>query len=447
MIKNNQPDGMEDSEITALVLKEATKLGASDAEVALGHGHGLSIKVRNQELESIEHQNDKALSVSFYLGQQKGTASTSDLRPESILSTVASAKDIARYSDKDPCIGLADYDDQAPAPPTLDLCHSWNLKPADASELAIATEKAALQYDPRISNSEGSYVNSYREYMVYSNTAGRFHQWQETTHSMHCEVIAKDQSGMQANGWHEAARHAGDLPSAATIGQRAAKRTLHRLSPQPCASKTAMVMFEAPVAREFLSNLVRALQGGNLYRKSSFLLERLGHKIFPEWVNILEQPHIPRGMSSAPIDAEGVTTTEKYIIRDGVVASYLLGSYAARRLGMKSTANAGGVHNMVVQSGIRTFEQLLQDMGTGLVVTELMGSGTNLVTGDYSQGAAGFWVEGGTISHAVEQVSVAANLEQMFQKLVAVGSDLDDRGFIHTGSLLFDDITIAGNAS
>ena len=447
MNQTKQSHDMEDADIAELVLGEAKRLGGSAAEISLVRARGLSVRVRNREVESIQHQNDNALSISFYMGKHKGSASSSDLRPESIRRIVAAAKDIARHSSEDKCVGLADCSGNARALPALDLCHAWELSPPDAATLAIETESMALDHDPQISGSEGSSVDSYHEHIVYANTAGDFHKWQATTHSLDCEVIAKDNSGMQCNGWHDVSRSHATLESPAEIGRKAAQRTVRRLSPQAYGNNSnAVVMFEAPVAKALVSNLVRALRGVNLYRKSSFLLDALGSRIFPEWVNIAERPHLPCGIASAPIDADGVPTKSKEVIADGAVATYLLGSYDARRLGMKTTANAGGVHNLVVQPGTKDFPQLLSAMGDGLLITELMGTGANLVTGDYSQGASGFVVENGKVSYPVENISVAGNLRQIFNQLVAVGNDVDERSYIHCGSMLFEGITVAGNS-
>lgn len=442
-----QSHDMEDADVAELVLKEAKGLGASDAEVSLVRARGLSVRVRNREVESIQHQNDNALSISLYMGKHKGAASSSDLRPESIRRIVAAARDIARHSSEDECVGLADCSGTARALPELDLCHAWELSPPDAAALAAETESAALDQEPRISGSEGSSVDSCHERVAYANTAGDFHRWETTTHSLGCEVIAKDGGGMQCGGWYDVSRRHAALESAEEIGGRAARRAARKLSPRAHGSDSdAMVMFEAPVAKALVSSLVRALQGVNLYRKSSFLLDALGSRIFPEWVNIAERPHLPGGIASAPIDDDGVPTKDKEVIAEGIVGSYFLGSYDARRLGMKTTANAGGVHNLVVRPGNRDFFELLGDMGDGLLITELMGTGANLVTGDYSQGASGFVVENGKVSYPVENISVAGNLRQIFSRLVAVGNDVDERSYIHCGSMLFEGITVAGNS-
>ncbi|AKH20931.1 metalloprotease PmbA [Sedimenticola thiotaurini] len=426
------------------LLKEAHKQGASAAEAAVSSDSGLSISVRKGEVETIEHTRDQGLGVTVYFGQRKGTASTSDFKPEAIRDTVRAACNIARFTNEDPYSGLADADLMARDLPELDLYHPWDITPEAAIELGVRCERAALELDPRISNTEGASVNSHNGLHVYGNSHGFIGGYPSSRHSLSCSVIGQQDDSMQRDYWYTVSRRAEDLESELEVGRKAAERTLARLGARKIGTRQAPVIFRADVAGSLLRSLISAISGSSLYRKASFLLDHLGKPIFPAHIQIQESPRIPRGLGSAAFDSEGVATYDKQIIADGILQTYLLSSYSARKLGMQTTANAGGVHNLSITPGEQDLEEMLQEMGTGLLVTEMMGQGVNMVTGDYSRGAAGFWVEQGEIQYPVEEITIAGNLKQMFAQLRAVGSDEERRSSIRTGSLLIEQMTIAG---
>ncbi len=418
--------------------------GISAAEATLSCGSGLCATVRMGEVESIEYQRDTALELTVYQQLRVGTASTSDLSGAGLREAVEAACGLARYASEDECAGLADPDLLHGEYPDLALDQPWELSSEQAVELALEVESHALQADERIRRSEAAATHTYRGTLAYANSHGFGGAWSQTRHSMDCSVIAEEEDGMQCSGWYDAARQHNRLLSPAELGRKAAQRALARLQPRVLRSRDAPVLLEAPLASAFWGNLVRALLGVNLYHDASFLRGQLGKRIFPEHVQIREQPHLPWAMGSAPFDEEGVIPQQRHIICDGVLQGYFLDSYAARKLGMRSTGNAGGAHNLVIQPGAYVLEDLVGQMGTGLLVTELMGFGSNLVTGDYSQGAAGLWVEGGEVCYPVEGITVAGNLRQMFLDLAEVGCDVDTRGSIHTGSILLNRMTLAG---
>lgn len=426
------------------ILAEAARQGATAAEAGASTRAGLEVAIRLGEVETIEHIRDNGLGVTVYFGHRKGSASTSDLSPTALRETVAAACAIARYTEEDPYAGLADAERIARDIPDLALAHPWSITPDEAIELAIACEEAARDYDPRITNSDGASLSSYSGLQVYGNSHGFIGGYPTTRHGLSCAVIGTDGDSMQRDHWWSSARAPQDLEAAAAIGRRAAERTLARLGARPIATRQAPVLFQAEVAAGLLRHLISAIQGGSLYRRASFLLDRLGEAIFPSFVDIHERPHLPRGLASAPFDGEGVATAEKDLVRDGLLRSYVLDSYAARKLGLETTGNAGGVRNLAITMGPLDRPALLREMGTGLLVTELMGQGINLVTGDYSRGAAGLWVEGGEIQYPVEEITIAGNLKDMFTGLVAVGNDCDFPGSTRTGSWLIDHLTIAG---
>ncbi len=430
--------------IAADVIARARGAGASAAEVSASVETGLNVSVRLGEVETVEHTRDRGFSLTVYFGQRKGSASTADLKSESIAATLEHACAIARYTEPDPAAGLADAALMANQFPDLDLWHPWPLSVDDAVELAQRCEAAGLAV-AGIGNSEGASVGSGSALEVYANSHGFIGREHATQHSMSCALIAgNDEDGMQRDYWWDSARARGDLMDAAALGRRAAERTLARLGARPLATRTCKVLFTPDTARSLLGHLVGAVSGGALYRRASFLLDQLGQSLFPAHVNIIERPRLPRGPASAAFDAEGVATHEHPLIENGVLKRYVLGSYSARKLGLVSTANAGGVRNLILEPGALDFAQMLDAMGTGLVVTELMGQGVNTVTGDYSRGAAGYWVERGVIAHPVEEVTIASNLRAMFADIEAVGSDLDARGGLMTPSLLVREMTIAG---
>ena len=432
-------------DIVELANDIARKSGASASEAALSRTAGLDVNVRLGEVETIEHTRDNSLGVTVYFGDSKGSASSTDFRAPAVRETVEAACRIARYTAQDEFAGLADAERMAVAPPDLDLFHPWTITADDAIALALETETAARDHDARITNSDGASVSRHDGDYVYGNSHGFLEGYSSSRNSVSCVVIAEDSSGMQRDYWYSTARDPARLEPASQIGLTAARRTLRRLGARKLDTRTAPVLYESDIARGVIGHFVSAVRGSNLYRKASFLLDRLGERVMADHVRIHEQPHIRGALASAAFDGEGVATSARDLITGGVLRGYVLDSYSARKLGVETTGNAGGVHNLTVDPGTKSFEALLAEMDTGLLVTELMGMGINIVTGDYSRGAAGFWVEGGEIAYPVEEITIAGNLSDMFQGIREVGADVDARGAIRTGSLLIDRMTIAGN--
>ena len=426
-------------------LKVAKRCGADQAEVSLSVDSGLSVAVRNGETETLEYHKDKGLSVTVFKDQCKGSASTSDLSEKAISQSVKTAFDIARFTAKDVYSGLAPEEEMAWQYPDLSLYFPWDVSAEDAVELAVNCESAALKYDKRIVNSEGASVSSHEAFHVYGNSHGFLASYPSSMHSLSCAVIGKDGEVMQRDYWYSHARDSDFLESASAIGKQAAKRTLARLNGKKLSTAKVPVLFSPEMAAGIFSHFVSAISGGSLYRKASFLVDGIDKMIFPDWMHILEQPHIVSGLGSCPYDSEGVRTRSRDIVADGNLQSYVLDSYAARKLDMTTTGNSGGVHNLTVVPNHSNFKAMLKLMDKGLLVTELMGQGINIVTGDYSRGAAGFWVENGKIQYPVEEITIAGNLSDMFNKLVAVGNDLDLRRNIRTGSILVEEMMIAGS--
>jgi PmbA protein len=426
------------------LLKEAKRRGADAAEAVVSGSAGLEVAVRLGEVETVEHTRDNGLSLTVYFGQSKGCASTSDLSSEAVREAVRAACAIASHTQADPCAGLADPQRLATRVMDLDLYHPWDLPVEEAVRRAVACEDAARASDPRITNSEGASLSSHFGVQVYGNSHGFVGGYPSTRHGLSCAVIGQDGDSMQRDYWWTSARAPGDLEDAAAVGRRAAERTLARLGSRQLPTQTAPVLFRAEVAAGLLRSLTGAINGAALYRRASFLLDHLGERIFPEFVCIHEVPHLPRGLASAPFDGDGVATEAKAFVSGGVLQSYVLDTYSGCRLGLPTTGNAGGVRNLHIDPGPLDRAGLLREMGTGLLVTELMGSGVNPVTGDYSRGAAGFWVEGGEIAFPVEEITIAGNLKRMYQGLIAVGNDCDFPGSTRTGSWLIDEMTIAG---
>ncbi len=425
------------------VLKVAKLQGASAAEAELSLSIGQNVSVRMGETENIEYNRDKGMSVTVYFGQQKGHASTSDLSPQALKDTVAAACNIAKYTAKDEFCGLADAKLMATDILDLDLHHPWNISVDEAIEIAKECEAAALHVDTRISNSEGASVSTGTGYFAYSNSHGFTGGYPSSRHGISCSVIAEADDNMQRDYWYSTARSATDLQAAVEIGRIAGERTVHRLNSRKIKTCQVPVLFEATLASGLISSLISAISGGSLYRKSSFLLDSLGQQIASPLLNIVEEPHLKKGLASSPFDNEGVATHARQLVKDGVLQGYMLGSYSARKLGMQTTGNAGGNHNLIVQSGADDFAGLLNKMGTGLFVTELLGSGINMVTGDYSRGAAGFWVENGVIVHAVEEITIASNMADMLKMIVAIGNDVLVQGSKQVGSILIERMTVA----
>jgi len=425
-------------------LSRCRKLGADAAEADINTGHGLSVNVRMGEVETIEHQRDKGLGVTVYIGGRKGSASTTDFSAAAVEATVSAACTIARNASRDDCAGLIDPEYLAKDVPDLDLFHGWEIAPRAAIDLAIECEDAARQTDPRLTNSDGALVATYTGSHLYGNSHHFISGWDWSSHSIDCTVIAEENGKMQRDGWHTKARDPRDLDNVESVGKEAARRTLSRLNARKLSTRSAPIIFEAPVARGLFSAFIGAIAGGALYRRASFLLDKLGEQVFAPQVQIEEQPHLPRQLGSAPFDDDGMATRRKFLVRDGVLESYVLSAYSARKLGMTPTGNAGGVHNLVLQNSEQDLNALLRQMDTGLLITDMIGFGVNQVTGDYSRGASGFWIERGEIQYPVEEITVAANLKDMFRNIVSIGNDVDNRGNIKTGSVLIDNMTIAG---
>jgi PmbA protein len=432
-------------QVVADLLAEAKRQGASAAEAGVSADQGLDLTVRLGEVETVEHTSDHGLGVTVYFGQRKGSASTTDLSPAAVKETVAAACRIAKYTSEDDCAGLADPARMAYDYPELDLCHPWHIDALGAADIARACETAAREADPRISNSEGATISTQIGGFVYGNSHGFVGGYPVTRHSISCSVLAGEGDGMQRDYWYTSSRLPGELESPEAVGRRAAERTVARLNARRLGTRKVPVIFRAELAPGLVRALLGAIRGAAIYRKASFLLDRVGDQLFPEWMQISEDPRKPRGIASAPFDNEGVATAPRELIRDGVLQGYVLDSYAARKLGMESTGNAGGVRNLNVSQSNKDLDALLRDMGTGLLVTEMMGQGVNNVTGDYSRGAAGFWVENGQIQYPVEEITVAGNLKDVFRNLVAVGNDNQIPGSIDTGSWLVEEMTVAGD--
>ncbi|HJW07837.1 MAG TPA: metalloprotease PmbA [Rhodanobacter sp.] len=436
------------AELAEDVIRRARAAGASQAEVAASIDTGLNVNVRLGEVETVEHTRDRGFGLTVYFGQRKGSASTADLHPDSIQATLEQACAIARYTEEDPAAGLADAARMATAFPDLDLWHPWNIDTAQAIALGVAIEDAGRAH-AGISNSDGASVQAGQSLAVYANSHGFVGRERGTRHALSLALIAGDEDGMQRDYWYDSVRAAGDFMSARALGDKAAERTLARLGARGLSTRQCPVLFVPELARGLVGHLLGAVSGGALYRRASFLLDHAGKAIMPGWLNIDERPHLPRGQGSGNFDAEGVAAVDSALVEGGVLTRYVLGSYSARKLGLESTGNAGGVHNLIVEPGAADgersdFDGMLQRLGTGLLVTEVMGQGVSIVTGDYSRGAAGFWVENGRIAYPVEGITIAANLREMFAGIVAVGADVDPRSHILTGSILLDRMTVAG---
>jgi PmbA protein len=433
------------SDAVQLALEEAGGRGASSSEAAASLSQGLSVNVRKSEIETVEHTRDRNLVVSVYFGQRTGSASTSDYSPAAVKETVLAACNIAKWTEEDRCIGLADPERLAKDVMDLDLYHPWTPSVEEASSLALECEASALGADARIVNSEGASVDAHQGVEVYGNSLGFIGHTQKSRQGISCSVIAGVGDSMQRDYWYSSARRLGDLDTPVQIGDQAARRTLRRLGARRVPTCKVPVIYEAPVASSLLGHFISAISGGALYRKASFLLDHLDKKIFPEFVRIHEQPLIVGGMGSAAFDGEGVATSARDIVSDGILRGYVLGSYSARRLDMQTTGNAGGVHNLTIDTGDQNLEQMISGIDEGFLVTELIGFGINNVTGDYSRGAAGLWIENGEIAYPVEEVTVAGNLKDIFQNIAAIGNDVDPRRSTRCGSILVEGLTIAGD--
>ena len=431
--------------IIARALEEARARGASQAEAAVSQDTGLSVGVRLGEVETLEHQRDRSMGITVYFGQRKGSASTADFSLDAVRATVAKACSIARFTAEDAASGLADAALMARTPLDLDLSHPWNVSADRAIEIAKACEAAALQFDARINNSEGASLATHQGLHVYGNTHGFVGGYPTTSHTLSCVVLAGTGEDMQRDYWYSSSRDWRELDSAEAIGRESARRTIARLGPRRLATRRAPVLFVPEIARGLIGHFVAAIRGSSQYRQSSFLLNSVGQQVFPAGFSIAERPHIPKAVGSAPFDDEGVATHDRELVADGILTGYILSSYSARKLGLKTTGNAGGAHNLLVAPTLTGgADALLSRLGTGLLVTELMGQGVNMVTGDYSRGAAGFWVENGSIQYPVAEITIAGNLRDMLKGIAAVGNDVDVRGGTRVGSILLQEMTIAG---
>jgi PmbA protein len=431
-------------DLIRLVLDEAAKQGADQAEVAASHDYGLGATARLGEVENLEYTNDRGIGVTVYHGSRKGSASSSDFGVGALRETVAKASAFAKYTAVDKCAGLADAELMARDIPNLELSHPWPIDADAAIRIAIECEDAARSYDRRITNSEGATVATSSGVSAYGNSHGFIGSFPRTSHSISCSVIGECNGEMERDYHYSAAREPGELETAEQIGQTAARRTVGRLGSRKIKTTKAPVLYAPEIARGFIGHLIGAISGGAQYRRSSFLLGAAGQKIFPDFLQLHERPHIPRAMASRAYDAEGVATAEREIVVDGVLQGYVLSSYSACRLGLKTTGNAGGAHNLIVPGNAADLESMIKSMQSGLLVQELIGQGINPVTGDYSRGAVGYWIENGEIAYPVHEVTIAGNLRELYPRIIAIGNDQDIRGGIRCGSVLVDQMTIAG---
>jgi len=440
----NQAEINRLKDVVQQLLDEAKHQGASAAEAAFSVDNGLSVSARLGEVETVEYHCDQGIGVTVYFGQKKGSASTNDVSPDSLKETIKAACSIARYASEDEYAGLPDPERLATEFPDLDLNHPWNIDAEQGIALAIECENAGRAYDKAISNSEGASVNSHQGTRVFGNSLGFLQGYQSSRHSLSCSVLAGNGGGMHRDYWYSVARNAANMESAQLVGQKAAQRAVARLGARSLSTRQCPVLFAPEMASGLIGALLGAISGGSLYRKASFLLDALDTQIMPDFVRIHEQPLLKGALGSASYDAEGVATQARDIVNDGILRSYVLSTYSARKLGLQTTGNAGGVHNLTVETGENDFAAMLKQLGTGLLVTELMGQGINRVTGDYSRGASGFWVENGAIQYPVQEITIAGNLKTMLRNIVAIGNDVDLRGNIRVGSILLEQMAIAG---
>ena len=426
------------------VLTQTKTMGATSAEADIGAGSGLSANVRKGIIDKLEYERDKGLGITVYINGQKGNASSSDFSESALTKSVQAAIRIAQYASRDEYAGLIEPILMATKVPDLDLYHPWPISPKAATDLAIECEQAAFACDKRISNSDGSVVSTYSGINLYGNTNGFIDGWNWSSHTIDCTVIAEDKNGMQRDGWYSKTRDFNDLESINSISKEAVRRTISRLGSRKLSTRQVPVIFEAQVASGLFSAFITAISGGNLYRQASFLLNKKGTQVFADHINIREEPHIKKALGSAPFDNDGVATRPRDIVKNGVLQDYLLSGYSARKLGLQTTGNAGGVHNLVIDSGKNNLDNMIKEMHTGLLITDMIGFGVNQVTGDYSRGASGFWVENGELVYPVEEITVAGNLIEIYKNITSIGNDVDPRGNILTGSVMIDAMTVAG---
>ena len=442
-----QPSSYSQNNLEDLVqscLAEAKQQGATSAEASVNVEHGLSVTARLGEAETLEHNNDRGLGITIYMGQKKGSASTTNFEPSAVKDAVTAACKIANFTEEDECAGLADADRMANNIQDLDLDHPWGISPEEALEVAIECENSARE-DDKISNSEGASLSTTRGTTIYANSHDFVGSYTSTRHNLSCVVVAEQDGNMQRDYWFTTTRDPQNLESAASVGKKAAQRTIDRLGARKISTQTTPVIFEANMARSLWSHFIGAVSGGSLYRNASFLIDHIDKKVFSDNVTITEDPFIKGGFGSSAFDMEGVETKARTLVEDGVLKGYVLSSYSARKLGMQTTGNAGGVHNLEVQKGDKNPDQLLKQMQKGLLITELIGHGVNTVTGDYSRGAVGYWIENGEIQYPVDEITIAGNLKDMYQKIVEIGNDVDRRSNIMTPSILMDGMMVAGS--
>lgn len=423
----------------------AKKLGATDAEVSMSKQQGLSVGCRLQEVETVEFDYGGALGIAVWFGKRKGSASTSDLSATALKNTVEAACNIAKYTSEDPFSGIADPELMVTQVPDLDLYHPAEINSDKAIEIALACEKAGLAQDKRIENSDGASFSSHQGFKVYGNSTGLVAAYPSSRHSLSCALIGRDGEDMQRDYAYTLSRVFENLESAEQVGEQAANEVLARLNPRKAATAKVPVLFNSEIASSLFGHFIAGISGGNLYRKASFLLDALDTQVFPEWLNIVEDPFIKQGLSSRAFDSEGVATQKRNIVENGTLKTWLLTSYAARKMNLTATGHAGGIHNWLISSGGGDLAAMLKKLGTGLLVTEMMGQGVNVVTGDYSRGAAGFWVENGIIQYPVSEITIAGKLTDIFKNIVAVGDDIDTKGSIQCGSVLVEEMQVAGN--
>ena len=445
MVAAAQPDQKALEIVIERALALARAGGATAAEAGVGISTGLLVTVRLGEVETLEYQRDRSLGVTVYAGRRKGSASTANLTPAAVEETIAKALSIASFTADDEFSGLPDAGLMAQKVPDLDLSHPWELEAPEAVQLAKRCEAAGLAFDKRIRNSEGASVSTHRKLRVFGNSHGFIGGYPSTSHSVSCVVLGQNEDEMQRDFWYTAARDWRTLEDVEDVGRRAAEKAVQRLGASKLSTRKAPVLFSPELARGLIGHFVGAIGGSAQYRRSSFLLDAKGEQVFPEAISLIERPHLRGALGSAPFDGEGVATRDRELVVNGVLDGYLLDSYSARKLGLVTTGNAGGVHNLVIQGHMLDPKTLLRKLGSGLLVTEMMGQGVNPVTGDYSRGASGYWVENGEVTRPVHEITVAGNLRAMFLGIVAQGDDVDCRGAIHSGSLLIDEMTIAGD--
>lgn len=431
-------------ELAESILQRAKSLGATSAEVDANIDSGFTATVRMGEVDTLEYQHDKGIGITVYFDRRKGSASTTDTSGESIQQTLQAACDIAKYTEEDPFNGLADKERMAFEYPDLDLYHPWDIEPQQAIDMALECEAKAMAFDKRIVNSEGATVTTHQGINIYGNSHGFLGAFPTSRHSAYCVLVAEEAGKMQRDYEYTTSRDASDLVPLKEIANEAAKKTVSRLQARRVKTQKAPVIFKAEVAKSLLGNFISAISGGNLYREASFLLNSVGQKIFPDKFTISEKPHLKKALGSAPYDDEGVLTYERDIIKQGMLEAYVLSSYSARKLGLQTTANCGGVHNLCINTSDKNLNELIKTMDTGLLVTETIGHGVNIVSGDYSQGATGFWIEKGEIIYPVEEITIAGNLKNIFANIVDIANDTDLRGNIRTGSMLVSEMMIAG---